>query len=330
MGNNSSRGITYEQYYESLKQNNPQKAKTIEQSDIPAELDPYEVFGISKNFTFEELKESYRRLAKLVHPDKGGSEILFRNVTECFRKLAGEYKLREQNKPHYMMKQESQQYFKDNQIPVDKITERYSSTDNTSSFTDKFNRAFDENKLADEDFEKGYGHMMASSSKNREDINIKKVVKKFTPESFNKVFDKMTVPTTSEVIRYVEPEAMPIGKTIQYTELGGKTDDFSSTQEGSGRESKNSLQYTDYMKAYSTTRLVDPRAVTERESYNSVDDYNKKREKIMGIEPTPEELAWRQQQKELEEKAYNERMRRLKEKDSQITYHYNKVHNLLR
>ena len=329
MGNNSSRGITYEQYYQSLKQTNPSGIVNITQQEMQ-DLDPYEVFGLSKNYTWDELKNAYRRVAKLVHPDKGGSEILFRNVTECFRKLALEFKNKESDKTHDVLKKESQQYFKNNDSAVKSMAENAKVYKNDTGFMDKFNKAFEENRLEDEEFEKGYGHMMTPSSKNRDDINVKRTLKKYTNESFNKVFEETTLPQTKEVIKYVEPEAMPMGKKIQYTELGGKTDDFSSTQEGSGRESKNTLQYTDYMRAYTQTRLVDPRAVSERESYNSVDDYNKKREKLMGIGPTQEEIAWRKQQEEKTNAMYEERLRRLTEQDKRIENHYHRVHNLLR
>ena len=41
-------------------------------------FDPYEILGLTKRFTLEELKHNYKRVAKRVHPDRGGNEKLFK------------------------------------------------------------------------------------------------------------------------------------------------------------------------------------------------------------------------------------------------------------
>jgi len=101
MGNQqSSRTNTYQQYYNSLKNNEP--------IQLPSNITPYEILGLNKNFSWDELKDAYKRQAKLVHPDKGGTEQLFNLVTEAFKKLAYEYKLKEQDKQHYELKKNYQ------------------------------------------------------------------------------------------------------------------------------------------------------------------------------------------------------------------------------
>ena len=54
----------------------------------------YEILGISKNFTLDELKDKYKRIAKRVHPDRGGNEQTFKLVTLAYKKLYEEYKLK--------------------------------------------------------------------------------------------------------------------------------------------------------------------------------------------------------------------------------------------
>ena len=347
MGNTSSRNEVYDKYYSALKK----KEKLGQPMDM-SDVDPYEVLGVRKNFEWDELKNSYKRLAKLVHPDKGGSEILFNTVTDCFRKLAHEYKGREE-KNHNQLRDGSLDFYKQFQPPPENTSSRdgkknsskgksnsngkYESRDDgasaydlrdKASFMERFNRAFEDNRLDDEDGNSvGYGDKMAASSKVREDFSIPRVMKKYDPHAFNRVFDAVTLPETTEIVKYVEPEPLPLAKSIQYTELGkANTGDFSSTSEGEGRRT---LQYTDYMKAYTTTRLVDPRAVEERTSYRNVKEYDAARSDAVNRPVTNEEAAWREQRQYDMEKRELDRLSRLKERDNRQALHFEKVNRLV-
>lgn len=317
MGNNSSRSSTYEKYYKSIENNTD-------------DIDPYEVFGLSKNFEWDELKMAYRRVAKLVHPDKGGNEILFNKVTECFRKLAQEYKSRQADRPFYELRNESKQYYQDN--PLKTMPPEIYKKETGENFVDRFNRTFEQNRLEDDGYgdNVGYGDMMEKSSKNRDDIEIPKVLNSFNNDKFNKKFDEITLstpmPKTKEIAKYQEPQALPLAIKLNYTELGGqRPDDFSSTNEGE----QKSLQYTDYKKAYTTTRLVDPRLVEQRKSYKSVDDYEKSRDKALKKGLSEKELRQYEDKKRKEELAEEERKRRLIEKDKKISQHHEYVNRLL-
>lgn len=50
--------------------------------------DPYQVLGIKKNSTQEEIKKKYRELAKKYHPDKGGDAEKFKEVGESYAILS--------------------------------------------------------------------------------------------------------------------------------------------------------------------------------------------------------------------------------------------------
>ena len=56
-------------------------------------INPYEILGVTKNFTLDELKDKYKRVAKKVHPDRGGSQQLFNLVTLAYKKLVEEYEI---------------------------------------------------------------------------------------------------------------------------------------------------------------------------------------------------------------------------------------------
>jgi curved DNA-binding protein CbpA len=297
---------SYEQYYQTLQQN----------QTIPTDVDPYEVLGVSKNYTWDELVSAYRRVAKLVHPDKGGSEILFHTVTDCFKKLAYEYKLKEADKPHHVLKQNFNTQEKFNEYkPASTFLE-------SASFHDKFNKMFEENKLDDEERDFGYGHMMEKSDPSRGDIDIPKTIDKFSQKRFNAMFDKQVTPG-KDVIIYKEPEPMLLAKKLNFTELGGTTEDYSTDP-----SKKTSLQYTDYMKAHTTTRLVDPRSVKERKHYKTVKDYEADRaaatEKVMD----ESELRYQHEMKEYKRRQEEERIRRLEKRDEIASKHHDKVNQL--
>jgi len=308
MGNQTTKSSTYDQYYETLKQNKPINTDSI---------NPYEVLGVSQNFTWEELVASYRRLAKLVHPDKGGSEMLFNTVTECFKILAHEFKKKEIDKPHHVLKQNYVNYEK-NSPQQSAIPTVFAQEGN---FNENFNKLFDENKLDDDD-NFGYGHMMASSSKTREDIEIPKVLKKYNEKKFNEAFEKHT-PLSKDVIIYKEPEPLILAKKLQFTELGGKTDDYSNDP-----SKKSSLQFTDYMKAHTTSRLVDPRAIKSRKEYRSVEDYEADRSRTTNAMLSEEEMRHQKEMEEYNKQKEQERLERLKYKDETSEKHYNKVSSL--
>jgi molecular chaperone DnaJ len=57
----------------------------------------YEVLGINKEATQEEIKKKYRELCKTHHPDKGGDEDEFKLITEAYNTLSNEIKRQEYN-----------------------------------------------------------------------------------------------------------------------------------------------------------------------------------------------------------------------------------------
>jgi curved DNA-binding protein CbpA len=324
MGANSSRQYTYQQYYNAAEKSGVINEIDFKNIDIES-INPYEVLNVPKNFTWDELKISYRKLAINTHPDKqGGNKDLFNIITHCFRKLADELKMREEDKSHHDLKQQSNDFFHkmtNEALPhpseVLKPNEKFTNT--------KFNKNFEKCKLYDEEIEFGYGSKMEESTKKREDINIEKLIKKnkIDNESFNEIFNK-NVPVNKELIKYREPEPQILGNTLQYTELGGKRpDDYSSSI-----EKTNTLAYTDYMRAHDGTRLVDPRLMKNVKEFKSVDEYeayrDDKSKKILSAkELKKEELKALKGKKEEEE-----RLERLRIYDKKIEKSYEKASQL--
>jgi curved DNA-binding protein CbpA len=324
MGANSSRQYTYQQYY-----NAAQKSGVIEDIDFKDididSINPYEVLNVSKNFTWNELKEAYRKLAINTHPDKqGGNKDLFNIITICFKKLGDELKRREDEKGHHDLKKQSNNYF--HKMTNDTIPHPSEVLAPNEKFTtDKFNKNFEKCKLYEEEIEFGYGSKMDESTKIREDINIEKLIKKnkIDNESFNELFNK-NVPVNKALIKYREPEPLILAKSLQFTELGGKRpDDYSSSI-----EKNSSLAYTDYMRAHDGTRLVDPRLMKNVKEFKSVDEYEAYRENKAKRTLSARELKAEELKKIKEKKAEEERLERVKMYDKNIEKSYEKASQL--
>ena len=325
MGANSSRQYTYQQYY-----NAAQKSGAIDEIDFTDididSINPYEVLNVSKNFTWNELKEAYRKLAINTHPDKqGGNKDLFNIITICFKKLGDELKRREDDKGHHDLKKQSNDYFHKMTNNEQAHPSEVLSPSDIKMTPTKFNKNFEKCKLYDEEIEFGYGSKMEVSTKVREDINIEKLIKKnkIDNESFNNLFNK-NVPVNKALIKYREPEPLILAKTLQFTELGGKRpDDYSSSI-----EKNSSLAYTDYMRAHDGTRLVDPSLMKNVKEFKSVDEYEAYRENKAKKVLSTRELKAEELKKMKEAKAEEERLERLKVYDKKVEKSYEKASQL--
>ena len=272
------------------------------------------LFGLKKNYTWEQLKSSYRALAIHSHPDKGGNKDLFNHITQEFKKLAIELKKKQKEKTHMELKNE----FKQNKNnAVNSVNNDFRH--DTDNFNSRFNKMFEENRFVDEDIEFGYGDIMIKSSKKREDINIKNVFhgkSRVTNDVFNQEFNKR-VPTT-DIVEYQEPEALPSCKSIVYTELGQKTTDYS------GNSDNNQLQFTDFKKAFTVSRI--PTKCNQRSNvFMNVEDYQQYSDNSIKTPYTQEELMRQEKFKQQEQSREKQRVLRMQQKDEAISRHFDKV-----
>jgi len=343
MGNNNSskRKYTYQQYYKAIIKKN----QSFDFSDIDfSSLNPLEVFEISKNYTWNELKDAYKETALLTHPDKeGGNEIVFNFVTECFKLLALEYKNRNANKTFIELKkqfQEENNYDNNNNHKNrnDELNNDNNNDfdnrndDNDESFNQKFNKTFNMCRVEDECNDFGYGDSMIESSKEREDYSTTNLFKntKFNNQTFNKLFiNNVPAPKiTKEIIKYKEPEPLILAKTINYTEIGGKKpDDYSTSPE---KNTNNNLVYTDYKIAYSNQRLVDEETISNSiKNFKNLEDYEQYRLSKFNKKLSNKEIRYFEEKKLKEEKEEYERLERIKQFDIKIKLNNDKANKLL-
>ena len=279
-------------------------------------IDPYKVLNIQKDFTLEQLKEAFKTMALKVHPDKGGSEYLFKLVTVCYKALVKEYNARISDRQFNELKSEHNRYTANEP--------KARSVDNSSrSFNlDKFNRIFDENKI-ESVTDTGYGDFLKSTPAIDEP---KRVIKKFTADSFNSEFERhnKSYEQNKHLVKYREPEPLMASKKIAFTEIGNDSiDDYSGNN-----ITKKNLNYMDLKIAHTTSRIVDPRTVAQRKEYRTVDDYEADRGQI-SYHLSDEDREYYEKLKRIEAQKEKQRIQNVIRQDQQSAEHFDRLHKLM-
>lgn len=254
--------------------------------------DPFKLLNVPRNFTLEQLRAQYKRIALQVHPDKGGSDELFQLVTHAYKKLL-KYYHRKIEKDYHDLKEEFKQFSEKQPTGPAPVQSSFQEDGMTR---DKFNTLFEEQRLKNA-YDEGYGERMAQSSGTRESVDVPSVLKSFKIKQFNKEFDKQAIPKENKKLMvYRPPEPVQTAKQLAYSELGvDRIKDYSGENESLKR-----LNYMDYMKAHSTTRLIDPNIVNQRTEYRSVDELESARAKNERLTPAEERALAKQEQRAME------------------------------
>jgi curved DNA-binding protein CbpA len=301
--------------------NNQTKQKYINDIKNNVEYDSYKIFNLDKNFTWDGLRKSYKKLALKAHPDKGGDKIIFDYITEKFYELANEYKLRTSNKNYNELKNDFADYAEKNNKP-----EHNDKFNDDLTTSERINKHFNETKIYDDDYDFGYGDTMIKSTKERLDFKFENIFgnKQYSNKSFNEVFDK-NVTISNEVVKYDEPKPMILAKNLNYSEIGaGKNSDYSSSV-----EKTNNLAYTDYMKAHSTNRLVNASELNNFKEFKNADEYKKHSDRKLNKKYTSKELDLISKKEQEEEKKELDRLERIKKQNIEILKAYNKANSLM-
>ena len=300
---------------------------------METKIDPLKVLDLPKNYTAEMLKENYKRLALKAHPDKGGSEYLFKLLTECYRYLANELKKRVNDKQFHELKKDFLKQMetqkKPSPISTSSRREQDASKKNVQQMfykgsrfdQEKFNKFFNDNKLADERLEQGYQDWM-------KDNDVKEAPQfrgSFNMNGFNQHFENHAKGDANhkQLIKYKEPEPLVTCKRLGFTELGQeKIDDYS----GENKSMKN-LNFMDYRVAHTTSRIVDPRQ-SSRKDFKNIQDLERSRENI-SYQMSEEDYVLYMKKKRMEEKEEEKRQQIQMDYDRKVQQHYMKINGLL-
>jgi curved DNA-binding protein CbpA len=279
---------------------------------------PYQLLGLTQNYNMDQLKVAYRKKAIMTHPDKGGNPELFDEVTKAYFSLLEKLKNKEDDKQYMDLKNNAKTYIESQSL---------SNKQNINLGKDKFNlnefnKVFEENKIADPT-DTGYDEWL------KDDKNVKEppkvFSKKFNIDVFNSTFENWKDEDENlhrEIVLRDEPSALVSfnGKT-GFSELGvDRVDDFSNSDRGLG--------YTDLKQAYSKNGIINAKAIKPRESYRSIQEYEKARANI-NYTMTEEDIRKEAIRKKREQEEEEKRVQRVQNRDNQAFNSYNRVHQMM-
>lgn len=255
----------------------------------------YKLLNVHPNCTADELRASFKQLAIKYHPDKGGDENIFNLIVDGFKTILHHLKTSKEQKEHHELKSNSKDNNEESvQQPVFKL-----SSDNTNDdeFNSKFNKFFNKHKTVDENFERGYQNFM-----NETDVKTSK--------------------NHYKLQKYQEPEGSIQCKSLGFHELGNKIKDYSGKN-----QDMNKLQYMDYQYAHTTSKLIDPGLVKQREQYESIDQLRSKRE-TESFDLTDKEKNYYERINLKEKRKEQKRINNLQQYDTYLNNHQLKMNTL--
>ena len=303
-----------------------------------ANIDALKLFNLDKNYTLDDLKASYKKLAMKTHPDKeGGNVEKFQLVTKCYMSLLEKYKNRETNKNFNDLRVGSKNYIEE-QKGNNNVNKAFvnggnggSSGSNTTPKVEKdrfdaklFNKIYEDNKLW-ESGDDGYGDWFKSEDA---DPPTEVFGNKFNLNVFNTTFENYKDKASKDngaIQDYNEPQEL-VSCATGFTDIdifAKKINDFSKALPTGN--SKNDLAYTDLKTAYTSKgAFIDPSKVNYK-TYNSIDDLKKDRSNVK-YDMTPEQMRVYEMKKRREIEEEEKRQALIRQRDNVISTSYTKNH----
>jgi len=221
------------------------------------ELDPYKVLGISYDADLKQIRDNFKKLVLINHPDRGGNARNFEIIKNAYSYLY-KYKINQQKQ---LQKEQRtfDKYTNSRNFQTESLDREFSkmkiNPNDKSLDKNKFNKLFELHKISDAD-DRGY-----QSKRSNERLDYDEIQKR---NKNKKKQEKLQIQV------YEEPEPLEL-TTDNYKRLGVKyVKDFSQNV---GKQGSN---YCDFQKAY--TEFDTQNMTNHREkNYKSVDDYKRQR-----------------------------------------------------
>ena len=274
--------------------------------------DPFNILKQNKKISLENLRDKYKKLALIHHPDKGGNINKFKLLIDAYKNINELIERNKNDKDFNELKNNFQSDIDNEKSVTNKNFE------NENFNLEKFNQVYQDNKL--EDYNNyGYGDIMEKTNSNRDDIEVTKTLNKYSKKNFNLHFNKEKEKIqSSQVIKYTPPK--PLEKNgLKYSVLGeAKKDSYTSEN--------NNLKCADYKEAHIDNLMIDPKKINYK-TYKSVKELKKARTGKLTL--TDNEIRRLEYLKQEEEKKEWERINRVKLQDKKIAEQYQKVNHLM-
>lgn len=317
---NQPNQITYQNQYQQNFEQTPQisyKPKNSFIKNDKKKLNPYKILNIPKNFDEKLLKKAYLKMAMKTHPDRGGTQEKFQQVSIAYSVLLKKLKDIENNHMHNDLRENSRKYIEtqnnDNSQNIN-LSDKFDS--------DLFNKIYSENKINDV-YDSGYGNWIQKNPVN--DNSPKKLFDgNFNKNMFNREFEKYKSEQQqkmgSKIVKYDEPQVdisfkgkdslMVLGK--------GEIEDFSG-------ESNGGLNYRDYKDAFTNSCLIDTKSISTIRRAKNINDMESSRSNIsyQMNQEDQKEYALKKQKEEQEEQ---NRLQRLQQFEENAFNTYDRIH----
>ena len=285
-------------------------------------IDPYKILNISKQYDEKTLKKCYLKAAMTAHPDRGGSRDAFQKVSIAYAVLTKKLKEGESNHSHNDLRDMSKEY---SQQQTNQPKVNVNMTDNFD--VNLFNKIYSDNKIG-EVYDAGYGSWMESNPGENLKIKGEKMFQDdFNKDLFNDTFDKykreQSRTNGSQMIQHREPEVrISMSNQDSLMTLGqGKISNFGG--------STDNLSYTDYKQAFTDgSTLIDTNSVDIGDRLTSINGVKAERSNTSYTMNKADEKIYALQQVE-EQRAENNRLKRLQTYDQKHSETYEKIHSLL-
>jgi hypothetical protein len=313
----------FEERQRQRRLNYNQKLSDLEKSNI----DALQLFKLDKNYSLDDLKAAYKKLAMKTHPDKPtGNAEQFQLVTKCYMSLLEKYKNRESDKTFTDLKSGSKVYLED-QNKSREFGSIVAGKIDKDKFDNKlFNKIYEQNKLW-ESGDDGYGNWFTSNK--TDDAPTEVFGNKFNINVFNSTFEDYKEKVTAQngaIQEYKDPQEL-VSCTTNFTDIdiyARKINDFSKPLPV-GKGGKNDLAYTDLKTAYTSRgAFIDPSKVNYK-TYKSVDELKRDRGNIK-YDMNPEQMRDYELKKMREIEEEENRQHLIRQRDNIISNTYSKTH----
>lgn len=227
------------------------------------------MFQLNEDFTMEQLKHSYKKLALRFHPDRpSGNEQKFQVITKGYMALLEDLKMRAPQGNFIQMKQESRNFTEQQRPSAMSVSMKPTQKKFDPML---FNKIYEENRLHKPE-DDGYANWMKDNELEEKDIERNEVFgNKFNINVFNSTFNSSIKKPNDQIVKYVQPQAIN-ASVAPSAELGiDKIDNYG----GNG--------FSDYREAHSQQRLIDESEINDRKQFKTLEELQKHRKNMVPL-----------------------------------------------